>query len=101
MRWTRPQRGMEPRSLAAEPVWRGGGRNRARSPGANRIAFPPLTEDSHHGWLGALGAAVALAEAAVVALRPRHGVIAAHPGQAPADFGEGRHPRGPRLGRGA
>src|ERR1700730_3429827 len=100
MRWTRPQRGMEPRSLAAEPVWRGGGRNRARSPGANRIAFAPLTEDSHRRRLGALGAAVALAEAAVVALRPRHGVIAAHPVEALAHFDEDDIAPARRYGRG-
>jgi STE24 endopeptidase len=59
-----------------------------------------LTEDSHRGWLGALGAAVALAEAAVVALRPRHGVIAAHPVEALAHFDEDDIAQARRYGRG-
>jgi len=59
-----------------------------------------VPEDSHRGWLAALAAAVALAEAAVVALRPRHGVIAARPVEALAHFDELEIVRARRYGRG-
>jgi STE24 endopeptidase len=59
-----------------------------------------VSEDSHRGWLAALAAAVALAEAAVVALRPRHGVIAARPVEALAHFDELEIARARRFGRG-
>src|SRR5450755_4381573 len=68
--------------------------------GANRIAFRVVPEDSHRGWLAALAAAVALAEAAVVALRPRHGVIAAAPVEALAHFDAAHIARARRYGRG-
>ncbi len=59
-----------------------------------------VAEDSQRGWVGSLAAAVALAEAAVVALRPRHGVIAPAPVEALAHFDAADIARARRYGRG-
>jgi STE24 endopeptidase len=58
------------------------------------------TEHRRRGWVASLAAAVALAEAAVVALRPRHGVIAAAPVEALAHFDAADIARARRYGRG-
>jgi STE24 endopeptidase len=59
-----------------------------------------VPEESHRGWAGALAASVALAEAAVVALRPRDGVIAARPVDALTHFGEADIARARRYSHG-
>lgn len=61
---------------------------------------PVVAEDSQRSWVGSLAAAVALAEAAVVALRPRHGVIAPAPVEALAHFDAADIARARRYGRG-
>jgi STE24 endopeptidase len=58
------------------------------------------TEHPRRGWVASLAAAVALAEAAVVVLRPRHGVIAAAPVEALAHFDAADIARARRYGRG-
>lgn len=59
-----------------------------------------VSEHPQRGWVTSLAAAVALAEAAVVALRPRHGVIAAVPVEALAHFDAADIARARRYGRG-
>jgi Zn-dependent protease with chaperone function len=59
-----------------------------------------MAERSDRGWVASLAAAVALAEASVVALRPRHGVIAAGPVEALAHFDAADIARARRYGRG-
>jgi STE24 endopeptidase len=59
-----------------------------------------VAEHPQRGWVGSLATAVALAEAAVVALRPRHGVIAPAPVEALAHFDAADIARARRYGRG-
>jgi STE24 endopeptidase len=61
---------------------------------------PVVAEHPQRGWVGSLATAVALAEAAVVALRPRHGVIAPAPVEALAHFDAADIARARRYGRG-
>ena len=61
---------------------------------------PVVAEHPQRGWVGSLAAAVALAEGAVVALRPRHGVIAPAPVEALAHFDAADIARARRYGRG-
>jgi STE24 endopeptidase len=71
-----------------------------RVPWCRGNSVPVMAESSDRGWLAALAAAVAIAEAAVVALRPRHGVIAARPIEALAHFDAVDIERARRFGRG-
>jgi STE24 endopeptidase len=59
-----------------------------------------VAEHPQRGWVGSLATAVALAEAAVVALRPRHGMIAPAPVEALAHFDAADIARARRYGRG-
>jgi STE24 endopeptidase len=64
------------------------------------LVCPVVAEHPQRGWVGSLATAVALAEAAVVALRPRHGVIAPAPVEALAHFDAADIARARRYGRG-
>ncbi len=70
------------------------------APGAQPLLCPVVAEGSHRGWVASLAAAVALAQAGVVALRPRHGLIAAGPVEALAHFDAADIARARRYGRG-
>jgi STE24 endopeptidase len=61
---------------------------------------PEVEQDAHRGWVASLATAVALAEGAVVALRPRHGMIAAVPVGALEHFDPAEIARARRYGRG-
>jgi STE24 endopeptidase len=64
------------------------------------VARESKSSESDRGWLAALAAAVGAAELAALALRPRHGVIAARPVDPLAHFDARDIARARRYGRG-
>jgi STE24 endopeptidase len=68
--------------------------------GAQPLLSLVVAEGSDRGWVASLAGAVALAQVGVVALRPRHGVIAADPVDALAHFDAAEIARARRYVRG-